>query len=159
MIDAFSTRRVKLVRQPQPLPVTDNWNRALAHARGDYVIMLGDDDALAPGSLTQLDRLIGKHGEPDVVFSTAYHYAYPHVLTDAPAGYLVTVRPKPIFADEGSEASFLDPRPSAGPGRGRCPHSAARSRRGLQSSSSIASWPDHLAVYFGDPCRRRTAFR
>ncbi|MES2709960.1 MAG: glycosyltransferase family A protein, partial [Pseudomonadota bacterium] len=39
------------LRSETSLPVTENWNRALAAATGRYVIMLGDDDALAPGWL------------------------------------------------------------------------------------------------------------
>ena len=29
-------------------PVTENWNHALSRSRGDYLVMIGDDDALLP---------------------------------------------------------------------------------------------------------------
>ena len=54
------------VRSEIPLPVTENWNRALAAATGRYFIMLGDDDALCPGWLTRATDLIEKFEEPDV---------------------------------------------------------------------------------------------
>jgi glycosyltransferase involved in cell wall biosynthesis len=41
------------VRSEESLPVTQNWNRALAASRGRYVVMLGDDDALVPGWLAR----------------------------------------------------------------------------------------------------------
>ncbi len=44
--------RVRYVQDRQFVPVTENWNNALRHSRGDYVVMLGDDDALLPGYLS-----------------------------------------------------------------------------------------------------------
>src|SRR5271170_1787835 len=52
MIASFNDRRIKRYRLDHPVPVTTNWNNALTQAAGEYVIMLGDDDALAPGSLS-----------------------------------------------------------------------------------------------------------
>ena len=40
------------------VPVTENWNRALALSDGDYAIMLGDDDALLDGYLSRMQELI-----------------------------------------------------------------------------------------------------
>ena len=47
--------RLRARRSEQLIPVTDNWNASVDMARGDYVIMLGDDDALLPGALRALD--------------------------------------------------------------------------------------------------------
>jgi len=89
---------MRVVRTPRPVPVTDNWNNALAHATGRYIIMLGDDDALTPGCLARLEALIARHDEPDVVFAAAYHYCYPGAMPAAkPEGYLATVAPLPIL--------------------------------------------------------------
>src|ERR1700749_2227242 len=41
------------VRSESPLTVTENWNRALAASTGRYIIMVGDEDALAPGLLAK----------------------------------------------------------------------------------------------------------
>jgi len=43
--------RVQWVRTATPLGMAANWNRALAGARGRWVLVLHDDDALAPGCL------------------------------------------------------------------------------------------------------------
>src|ERR1700744_2471713 len=45
----FDDPRIRLFRSDTPLSVTANWNRALSKAQGTYFVMLGDDDALAPG--------------------------------------------------------------------------------------------------------------
>ncbi len=89
---------MRIVRTPRPVPVTDNWNNALAHATGRYILMLGDDDALTPGCLARLEALIAQHDEPDVIFAAAYHYCYPGAMPAAkPDGYLATVAPLPIL--------------------------------------------------------------
>jgi glycosyltransferase involved in cell wall biosynthesis len=89
---------MRMVRTPRAVPVTDNWNNALAHATGRYILMLGDDDALTPGCLARLETLIAQHGEPDVIFAAAYHYCYPGAMPTAkPDGYLATVAPLPIL--------------------------------------------------------------
>lgn len=35
----------------RPVSMTENWNLAMAHATGEWVTIIGDDDALAPGVL------------------------------------------------------------------------------------------------------------
>ncbi len=100
--------RVRLVRLNAPVPVTQNWNNALDHATGRYVIMLGDDDALVPGSLARLSELVHAHQQPDVVYAMAYHYAYPGVIPSAAGGYFATVKPRPIFSGQ-QTPTFLEP--------------------------------------------------
>ena len=85
------------VRSEIPLPVTENWNRALAAATGRYFIMLGDDDALCPGWLTRATGLIEKFEEPDVLYAMAYHYAYPGVIQSRSGGYFASVNNSDVF--------------------------------------------------------------
>ncbi len=80
--------RVKYVRSPKPIPVTENWNLALEHSTGDYVVMLGDDDGLLKGYLETAAALIEQHGRPDLVLTDALLYAYPGVMPGHPKGFL-----------------------------------------------------------------------
>jgi glycosyltransferase involved in cell wall biosynthesis len=70
--------RIRYARTPRFVPVTDNWNNALAASTGDYVVMLGDDDALLPGYFSKLVGLLGQR--PEVVYVEAVQYAYPGVM-------------------------------------------------------------------------------
>ncbi|HJQ60738.1 MAG TPA: glycosyltransferase family 2 protein [Vineibacter sp.] len=97
MIGAFKDERIKLFREPERISVTANWNRALARASGDYVVMLGDDDGLAPGHLERMSALIDEFGHPDQIFCKAYHYAYPDALPGKPHGYFATVGNSSLF--------------------------------------------------------------
>jgi len=85
---ALGEPRVKYVRSDRPLPVTDNWNRALENSSGDYVIMLGDDDGLLKGHLAEAARLIEAHRRPDLVLTDALLFTYPTVFAGRGSGYL-----------------------------------------------------------------------
>jgi hypothetical protein len=80
--------RVRYVRTDRLVPVTENWNNALRHSSGDYVVMLGDDDALLPGYFSSMRARIEEFSQPDVIYANALLYAYPGVMPDAPHGYL-----------------------------------------------------------------------
>ena len=98
-VGSLSDERVRYVRTERFVPVTDNWNNALAHASGEYVLMLGDDDGLVQGALAELDRTIARFDGPDVVYSRTLQFAYPGVLPDYPKGYLGVAGIASFFGD------------------------------------------------------------
>ena len=53
--------RIRYLRTERFESVTANWNLALDASSGDYVVMLGDDDALMPGYLRRIDSLLRRH--------------------------------------------------------------------------------------------------
>jgi glycosyltransferase involved in cell wall biosynthesis len=46
--------------------VIDNWNKCLNIAKGEFFILMGDDDKLAPNYLQEFDTLINKYPSLDV---------------------------------------------------------------------------------------------
>lgn len=80
--------RVRYVRAAKPLPVTENWNLALRHSTGDYVIMLGDDDGLLRGHLEAVAFSIRAFDFPNLVLTDAFLFAYPNVIPGHPSGFL-----------------------------------------------------------------------
>ena len=99
--------RVHYVRTEEFIPVTDNWNNALRHSTGDYVVMLGNDDALLPGYFSALSETIERLSDPDAIYTAALLYAYPGVLPNVPEGYLEVQQYAPFFA--GADEPFLLP--------------------------------------------------
>jgi glycosyltransferase involved in cell wall biosynthesis len=87
-ISSLDNSRIKYFRSSEALPVTESWNRALDASSGDYVVMLGDDDGLAPGYFRKVDRVIAEFGDPDVIYSRALLLAYPGVMPGHEAGYM-----------------------------------------------------------------------
>jgi glycosyltransferase involved in cell wall biosynthesis len=78
--------RLRIVRQPEPISVTDNWTAALQASNGEYVLLLGDDDCLLPGAVDQLMAAHAEWGAPEVLSFEAYGFAFPGALDpDSPA--------------------------------------------------------------------------
>ena len=97
-VHGLSDRRIAYSRSATALSVTQNWNRALDASRGDYVLMLGDDDGLLPGALRKMASLTEQSGNPDLLFANALLFAYPDVMPDRPDGFLRRQR-SPLFAE------------------------------------------------------------
>jgi len=87
-VASLADRRIRYVRTAGVVPVTENWNNALSHASGDYMVMLGDDDALMPGYFRILRDVIDRFQRPDFLYTGALLFAYPGALQESPAGYL-----------------------------------------------------------------------
>ena|GEM_PF-490318 len=87
-VSSLEDERVRYLRTPELLSITENWNNALDHSTGAYVLMLGDDDALLSGYFTTIRRLIADFEEPQVIYHNALRFAYPGVVPDEPQGYL-----------------------------------------------------------------------
>jgi glycosyltransferase involved in cell wall biosynthesis len=51
VVAAFNDSRIKYYRAPERLSMSDNWELGLSHATGEYITILGDDDALMPDAL------------------------------------------------------------------------------------------------------------
>jgi len=79
--------RLKVVNLAHPVPVTDNWNSALSASRGDYVLMMGDDDCLLPGYFQRMDEILGRHNDPDCVTYNAYSYMAPNSVGQDKSSY------------------------------------------------------------------------
>ncbi len=79
--------RVKALRLDAVVPVTDNWNNALRVAKGDYLLMMGDDDCLLPGCLRRLAEVTDKYGQPDCIVFNAYSYVAPGSIADNVQSY------------------------------------------------------------------------
>jgi glycosyltransferase involved in cell wall biosynthesis/2-polyprenyl-3-methyl-5-hydroxy-6-metoxy-1,4-benzoquinol methylase len=111
-VAGLGDERIRYVRTQGFVPVTENWNNALRHSRGEYVVMLGDDDALLPGYGSSLRELIGRFERPEVIYTGALLFAYPGVLPDGPEGYVRSGSSAPFFAGAGTGAAEphrLDP--------------------------------------------------
>ncbi len=106
-VNEIGDERIVYQRVPKPISVTENWNRVLEMASGDYVLMLGDDDALVPRFLPRVSEFISTTPQPDIIYFAAYHYCYPNVMPGTPEGYLADVRNSMFFKDR--EGPFLLP--------------------------------------------------
>jgi len=89
-VASLQDARVRCIRTDRFVPVTENWNNALAHSGGDYVVMLGDDDCLLPGYFSTLSALIAQFSSPEAVYAEAVQFAYPGVIPGHAEGFVQT---------------------------------------------------------------------
>ncbi len=78
-LEQLKDERIKYFRQSKSITVTENWNSANNMSTGDYIIMLGDDDALLPDSLQSLFEYIQLFNSPELIEFPAYLYLQPNV--------------------------------------------------------------------------------
>jgi Glycosyl transferase family 2 len=104
-VASLNEPRVKYFRTDRIVPVTENWNNALANSSGEYFLMLGDDDGLVNGYFRELERVLERFDEPDVVYSRAYQFAHAGVVPGYPTGYLQLTGVARFF--RGRSAPFL----------------------------------------------------
>jgi glycosyltransferase involved in cell wall biosynthesis len=107
-VASVGDRRIVYRRTERLVPVTENWNRALAHSEGEYIVMLGDDDALLGGYLSRMDELTQEFDDADLIYTKALLFTYPGVDPAHPGGYLVDYGDAEFFQGSGSRPFSLD---------------------------------------------------
>ncbi len=80
--------RLRVLHQPEPIPVNDNWNAALNASQGEYVLQIGDDDCILPGALDSLMETQAELGGPEVLSFDAYGFAFPGALGPDSSAYV-----------------------------------------------------------------------
>jgi glycosyltransferase involved in cell wall biosynthesis len=98
-IRSLNDDRIRYHRSEKFLPVSDSWNCAIDLARGDYVILLGDDDGLTPDYFGRLHAIVEKFKGPDLVYTNFYQFWFPGVAPWRPAAHVLDVRHGFFFVD------------------------------------------------------------
>jgi glycosyltransferase involved in cell wall biosynthesis len=72
---SIKDKRVRYIRPPRYLSMSDHWDFVLQNAVGDSISFIGDDDGLMPGSIDVLLRLFRNVGNVPIHHSMAnYHW-------------------------------------------------------------------------------------
>ena len=69
IVNLYDDRRIRYFKNEKNCgakDVVDNWNICLSHARGEYLICMGDDDKLTPRCLQDFANLIEKYPDLDL---------------------------------------------------------------------------------------------
>jgi glycosyltransferase involved in cell wall biosynthesis len=73
-VEKFNEDRIVFVRTNQPLAMSENWEYAISHIHGEYVILIGDDDGLLHNSLSHLDKVIDSTNERVIRWEWILYY-------------------------------------------------------------------------------------
>ncbi|HEY1189039.1 MAG TPA: glycosyltransferase family 2 protein [Gemmata sp.] len=87
VVDEARSPKVRYVRTPEPLALTDSWEFGLSHARGEYVLLIGDDDGVLPHGLNELDALL-RETRAKALRWDAVFYTWPTVALEGQGDYL-----------------------------------------------------------------------
>ena len=75
VLDQFiSEARVRVVHTDKKLSMQDHFAFAMKHSRGDYVLVLGDDDGVSPSIFKIMDEVLTKSNANLVRFKSALYY-------------------------------------------------------------------------------------
>ncbi len=74
--------RIKVVRSETALSMTDNWHRGLAAVTGEWVIVIGDDDALMPPFMSVIKDTVRRMPDAEMVSWIASIYRWPDAAAD-----------------------------------------------------------------------------
>ena len=61
IVDGFSDSRLRYVNTMQRLSMTENFSFGVSQAKGEYIIVIGDDDGVMPNAIDQLSKFIISH--------------------------------------------------------------------------------------------------
>lgn len=84
ILSDVADRRLRIVRTERRLAVSDHWEFALAHVAGEFVMYIGDDNALHPEILRVADRAIRDHDLEVVSWRVAAYFHPDWNLTYGP---------------------------------------------------------------------------
>jgi glycosyltransferase involved in cell wall biosynthesis len=104
-VRSLADSRIRYSRTASALPVTDNWNAALALSTGEYVLMLGDDDGVLPGYVAEMAALVDRFDAPDLIYTGSLVFTYPGVDPARPDGFLASNSHAEFF--DGAAKPFL----------------------------------------------------
>jgi glycosyltransferase involved in cell wall biosynthesis len=97
VVQEFSDSRVRYLNTGKRISMSHNWEFALSHVTSGWVMFIGDDDGLLPGSLEILDAVIRDTG-CQALSAASCSYIWPLHFPHSPSGELsVPLRKKSVF--------------------------------------------------------------
>jgi glycosyltransferase involved in cell wall biosynthesis len=74
VVQQFHDGRIRYVETPDRLGMIENYELALSHASGEFIVFFSDDDALVPSALERIDGVVSGKGARMVVFPFAHYF-------------------------------------------------------------------------------------
>jgi hypothetical protein len=87
VVDETASPKVRYFRTSGPLAMASNWEFAVSHALGEYLLVVGDDDGLLPHALHELDALFLQSRLKAVRWDAAF-YTWPSCPLHGQQNYL-----------------------------------------------------------------------
>jgi glycosyltransferase involved in cell wall biosynthesis len=72
IVQEFRDPRIQYIRNPKQVNIITNWNNCLKSAKGDYLLILGDDDSIYPSFLQETVMTLDNNQEVGFVYAKCY---------------------------------------------------------------------------------------
>ena len=109
VVRSFNDPRIRYIKTNIRLSMSKNWEFALSHAKEGFVTIIGDDDGLMPGSVTDAAQVLVKTGQKALAWCKAeYHwpdhpsFAIRNKLLVPPDNVLILMKANHALRDAGS---------------------------------------------------------
>jgi glycosyltransferase involved in cell wall biosynthesis len=81
VLSQFSDPRLRVIHQETNIGLLPNWNACVTNAKGDYIVIVSDDDRISPWLLEQCVRLIRQQPQLPVVITLSNIHLASHGRT------------------------------------------------------------------------------
>ena len=71
VVSQFSDVRLRYINTGNRIGMSENWEFALSHVTGDFVMYLGDDDGLLPNACNDIASIINNSGTRALIWNKA----------------------------------------------------------------------------------------
>jgi glycosyltransferase involved in cell wall biosynthesis len=82
VVEAYRDSRIRYINTGERLSMSHNWEFALAHATGDYVAYVGDDDGLMPNAIEPVLEVINETNTDAFICKKPLYYWPNHLLEE-----------------------------------------------------------------------------
>ncbi len=93
LVERIADPRLRYVNSGARVSMSDNWEFALRHTAGRYVLFIGDDDGVMPGAIDRLEPLLESSASPIFTWPRAT-YMWPTAGLGARTGGVPAAQPR-----------------------------------------------------------------
>lgn len=80
VVRGYTDKRLRYINTGKRLGMSENWEFALSHVTGDFVMYLGDDDGLLPNACSDVAQIISKTNTKAVIWNKP-NYNWPSITS------------------------------------------------------------------------------
>lgn len=83
VVAAIQDDRISYIRTPHRMSMSDNWEFALGHCRGEFITYIGDDDGFMPDALAKINAFLKSHPCCDALVWDKIDYQWPSHIDES----------------------------------------------------------------------------
>ena len=107
LVASFLDKRIRYFNTGKRVSMCDNYEFGLENSRGDYVIIIGDDDAVVAGGIDFLISLLTLSSDKRIHMWPLHTYDWPNNSHDGRLAYRAPIRPLSILDMKRKAASVV----------------------------------------------------